>query len=166
MLLERAVARGADDDDPLRPKEVERDLGAPVERHLRLRGVVAAERDSDDRQAGCTQRFDNCAGQRPVALEGPDVRRRDDCEVSFDVHVVRRDDDRGLHLRGVEATTELLHRLAEHLIEVHVAVRGDRCEDDHEAPGRGKLPATSRSQARSGRRRRRPIIRWADGVTT
>src|SRR5690348_3870366 len=104
-------------------------------------GIVAAVRDAEDREVECEQ----LGRELTVALPLADVPRGHDREVPVDVDVVRRDDDRGVDVRGVEAAAELLHRAAQPRIEAEVAVRRDAGEDDH---GSAAIRSTSISRNR------------------
>ena len=124
--------------------KLERDLGAPVDRELRGRGVVAAVRDAEDRQSA--PRAAPSAVARSVSCS-PTFPARDDRVVAVDVDGVRRDDDRDVGLGRSGAAAELLHRRAQRRIEVDVAVRRDAGED--EAHGSEAIRETRSSRNRS-----------------
>src|SRR5262245_56477856 len=68
VVGERAIARRAEDDDGPRvaAEERERDRRAPVDRHLRLGGVVAAEADAGGRETRRAELLQNAGGELAV----------------------------------------------------------------------------------------------------
>ena len=88
-------------------------------------------------------RVDDRVRQLAVGLVLPDSRRRDDGEVPFDVDVVRRDDDRDVGGRSARPSSSIASRSSG--VEVDVAVRRDRGEDDH---GSDEMRSTSSSRNR------------------
>ena len=68
VLVERPIARGRDDDHLRCPYELERHVGAPVERHLGRRRVVAAEGDADDGQSVFAERGDDLLRELAIGL--------------------------------------------------------------------------------------------------
>jgi len=109
----------------------ERDERAPVERHDRLVGDVPAEADADGRDARVAERVEHVAREgavdRDLQLERSRAAREevaepalercrdDDAEVPLHVCVVRREEDRRLGLRRLEASRELGHAVARRL---------------------------------------------------